>query len=690
MALIDKCIAYYKCDTGSWSTLFDSVGSCDWTSNITWVWTSEWKINWWLDLSNWYFTTFCSTLNNFNPNDMTKGTISVWNKFDSANNEDWWIYTNRRNWWDNRLYIMRNNNNYSIFVWNWEKYNNWGYNYWEWYNIIVDFNNGSWNIYINNTLVQSYSYTTGWSDINNVDARFWASASRDINNSNAWFNDEYAFFNDILTSDERTELYNNWDGLQYWTWTFVEPEPDLTNWLISYYKLDEWAWTTAFDSVSNNDWTLSNTRIWTEDWKINWGWDFTQWDDIVNLWNVLNLSRWTISVWAYNIWNWAILWRWSTTNNNFDNHLRFRDNGIRFRHRNDSTQIWNKWNNYYELTTTETFNVNEWLHIVLTANWNENKIYVNWQQQDLIVDWNNAWNFLLTNVSAVVYFWARATVPTQSGRFFNWKIDEVWIWDRALTSTEVSELYNSWDGLQYPFGTTPTTKKWNIFFWFGGGKWEAPKPWFFINFENETIWTNKSATWWTRYWDSIGNWSIVSWWLTWDRAVRWIGTSGSSYWIQEYTDGGIFEDSDIVFRYRIEWTDWINRKHWWVYVRWSSTSTTFTWYAFIITREWWANNKITFYKYLNKEYSTMDHSIDETEQKNYSWSTGVWYNIRVLTEGNNIKCKIWPEQDAEPSSWLFDIIDNDISSWYVWFSSFQWRYPNWSWDAIWTYNNFLI
>ena len=214
MALIDKCIAYYKCDTGSWSTLFDSVGSCDWTSNITWVWTSEWKINWWVDLSNWYFTDFCSTLNNFNPNDMTKWTISVWNKLDSANDEVWWIYTNRKGWWDNRLYVLRNNNNYSIQVWDWEKYNGWGYNYWEWYNIIVEFDNGSWNIYINNTLVQSYSYTTWWGT-SSYNARFWANTSTNIANTNAWFNDEYAFFNDILTSEERAELYNNWDWLQY-------------------------------------------------------------------------------------------------------------------------------------------------------------------------------------------------------------------------------------------------------------------------------------------------------------------------------------------------------------------------------------------------------------------------------------------------------------------------------------------
>tara|TARA_Y100000310_G_C20677195_1_gene813764 strand:- start:253 stop:1083 length:831 start_codon:yes stop_codon:yes gene_type:complete len=39
----------------------------------------------------------------------------------------------------------------------------------------------------------------------------------------------------------------------------------------------------------------------------------------------------------------------------------------------------------------------------------------------------------------------------------NWPdlVDEVGIWGRALTAEEVTELYNSGDGLTYPFGTPP-------------------------------------------------------------------------------------------------------------------------------------------------------------------------------------------------------------------------------------------
>jgi hypothetical protein len=41
--------------------------------------------------------------------------------------------------------------------------------------------------------------------------------------------------------------------------------------------------------------------------------------------------------------------------------------------------------------------------------------------------------------------------PNISGGSFNGSIDEVGIWSRALTSSEVTSLYNSGSGRQYPF-----------------------------------------------------------------------------------------------------------------------------------------------------------------------------------------------------------------------------------------------
>lgn len=44
-----------------------------------------------------------------------------------------------------------------------------------------------------------------------------------------------------------------------------------------------------------------------------------------------------------------------------------------------------------------------------------------------------------------------------SSSFFNGDLDELSFWDRPLSQTEITELYNSGTGLQYPFNGTPST-----------------------------------------------------------------------------------------------------------------------------------------------------------------------------------------------------------------------------------------
>ena len=40
------------------------------------------------------------------------------------------------------------------------------------------------------------------------------------------------------------------------------------------------------------------------------------------------------------------------------------------------------------------------------------------------------------------------------GECLDWMVDEVWLWTRALSSSEVSSLYNWWAWLAYPFTTS--------------------------------------------------------------------------------------------------------------------------------------------------------------------------------------------------------------------------------------------
>ena len=90
-----------------------------------------------------------------------------------------------------------------------------------------------------------------------------------------------------------------------------------------------------------------------------------------------------------------------------------------------------------QLPNTET-----WYHFVVTANSIETKLYLN--------------GTLITTTTGI------ASLPTNStnlyighhpdlSSYFNGIIDEVGIWTRVLTATEVTSLYNSGSGNTYPF-----------------------------------------------------------------------------------------------------------------------------------------------------------------------------------------------------------------------------------------------
>jgi hypothetical protein len=92
-----------------------------------------------------------------------------------------------------------------------------------------------------------------------------------------------------------------------------------------------------------------------------------------------------------------------------------------------------------------------WAHIVLT--WNGSlalgsraKMYVN--GSDVTTSDTTLATMLAGTADLIVG--NRTGLP--AGGYYNGSIDEVGVWSRALTSGEVSSLYNSGSGLQYPFG----------------------------------------------------------------------------------------------------------------------------------------------------------------------------------------------------------------------------------------------
>ena len=93
---------------------------------------------------------------------------------------------------------------------------------------------------------------------------------------------------------------------------------------------------------------------------------------------------------------------------------------------------------------TATINNGTFYHVVLTADGTNFKLYHN--------------GSLINTTALNPNFVSASTYVGRTGtgtyiRNFDGVIDEIGIWSRALTSTEVTSLYNSGSGLAYPFAS---------------------------------------------------------------------------------------------------------------------------------------------------------------------------------------------------------------------------------------------
>jgi hypothetical protein len=101
------------------------------------------------------------------------------------------------------------------------------------------------------------------------------------------------------------------------------------------------------------------------------------------------------------------------------------------------------------VTSTSSISLNSWNHVVIQSYSNGTiKIYFNGTLEDEIESLDGAG----TNWDAGMLIGMGSSWITR----FNGTIDEVGIWDRILTSSEISDLYNNGVGIAYSATTTPT------------------------------------------------------------------------------------------------------------------------------------------------------------------------------------------------------------------------------------------
>lgn len=212
----------------------------------------------------------------------------------------------------------------------------------------------------------------------------------------------------------------------------------LTDNLVAYWKADESSWNYA-DSIWSNTWTPTWTSYVA--WKINNGISFSGGTSFVTLANYLWTlwdNPYTLSMWvkptSLDTTNWdVLLWPWDRN----QQHIIASDWKL-----NLTTYDWSVW----QVMGTSTLTNGNWYHIVFQrTSGTAGKVYVNWSDDTSgTADMRNpAWTLAQS--------FRLGSRQDATAANFNGLEDEIGIWSRALSAGEISQLYNSWNWLSYPF-----------------------------------------------------------------------------------------------------------------------------------------------------------------------------------------------------------------------------------------------
>jgi len=210
--------------------------------------------------------------------------------------------------------------------------------------------------------------------------------------------------------------------------------------LVAYYKM-EGNWN---DSTANaNNGTSNNITYSTGNGKILQGGGFNGTSSNITIPNSTSLNitsnEISFSFWIYptatlnNNW---VLFKWATSSQWVYSMWFFSGTDMKMYMRLNGSITTGSG----EVISSWVVSQNVWTHIAGVYNWSTQKIYINWTEV-----WSQNYSSSLTSNTNTLILWYYFT-QTQD---FQWNIDEVWIWNRWLTATEVSTLYNGWNGLTY-------------------------------------------------------------------------------------------------------------------------------------------------------------------------------------------------------------------------------------------------
>jgi hypothetical protein len=218
----------------------------------------------------------------------------------------------------------------------------------------------------------------------------------------------------------------------------------LTTNIVAYWKLDESSGN-ATDSVGSN--TLTNTNVTYTAGKINNGAVFNSTTDKFAPASVpvTGNSAFTVSAWVYPTNTGSeqgFVFYWGNISSKASTYLKYNLSGgakIGFGAFGA------------DLTYSVTLTTSTWYHLVYTYDQSNAILYINGSAVSTqgLSGLNVGTNTARVGIS----------IDDDSSSVWKGSLDEIGIWSRALSSTEVTSLYNSGNGIQYPFAVGPANLK---------------------------------------------------------------------------------------------------------------------------------------------------------------------------------------------------------------------------------------
>ncbi len=218
----------------------------------------------------------------------------------------------------------------------------------------------------------------------------------------------------------------------------------LNNNIVSYWKSDtNWSFLDA--TPSWNDGTI-NWATFTASWKINWAYDYDWINDFVEVADdaSLDFGWWdfTFSFWINpdNVTQnnkWLIGKRDGTVWTNAGYSIRQFTTNIFVRTFDGTNNVDN--------TITTWLTSGSFQFITVTFTW--------WGNVEVFRNAVSKWTWSIATVwsmdfATALFIWAEEMAWAWSN-FYDWKLDEIAVWSRVLTGTEITDLYASWSWLQY-------------------------------------------------------------------------------------------------------------------------------------------------------------------------------------------------------------------------------------------------